>query len=137
MGLPFTFLILLHQATGEERYAKLAEWYSDFQRRCVNPWDKTGMGKGAWGCSILYRLTGDERYRDIALHVARHFLNRQGADGWFVRGGRHADGQAGRDDQEIKFTAGDFDGNAEMAVWLGLIGANLLAGDAITKLSQV
>ena len=45
----------------EERYAELAQWYLDFQLRCVNPWDKTGMGKGAWGCSILYRLTGEQR----------------------------------------------------------------------------
>lgn len=129
VGLPFTFLILLHQATGEEHYAELAQWYLDFQLRCVNPWDKTGMGKGAWGCSILYRLTGEQRYRDIALHVARIFLGRKSPAGWFVRGGQPAYGQTGPDDQQRAFIAGDFDGNAEMTVWLGLIGSNLLARD--------
>ena len=131
VGLPFTFLVLLHQATGEERYAKLAEWYLDFQLRCVNPWDKTGMGKGAWGCSILYRLTGEQRYREIALHVARILLNHQSPDGWVLRGGQPAYGATGVDDQERDFESGDFDGNAEPIVWLGLISSNLLARDTV------
>ena len=116
VGLPFTFAVLMHQATGEERYAQLAEWLYDFQLRCVNPWDGGSSGKAAWGCSVLYRVTGEPRYRDAALRVARNYMACQTPEGWF-----NWDGQQ---------TTGSHDGASEISVWLGLIGSNLLARDS-------
>ncbi|MDA4121957.1 MAG: hypothetical protein OK456_02105, partial [Thaumarchaeota archaeon] len=72
VGLPFTFSTLLYQATGEKHYWDIAKWYFDFQSRCVNPWDGGSSGKAGWGCSVNYRITGDTKYRDIALRVAKN-----------------------------------------------------------------
>jgi hypothetical protein len=130
VGLPFTFAFLMHAATEDARYADLMRWFLEFQERCVNPWDGGSSGKAAWGCSMLYRTTGEERYRDIALRVARSYMNRQGTDGYFIRGGQDAYGQEKDGGEKPSFVPGDFDGNAELVVWLALIGSNLLARDA-------
>lgn len=126
LGLPFVLSILLHQATGDEEYADLARWFFDFQSRCVNPWDGSSSGKAAWGCSMLYRLTGEERYRDIALHVAQNIVDCQTPGGWFDlgRGTGYTEGE------QHEFGPGDFDLAAEYTLWLGLVGSNLLARDA-------
>ncbi len=128
VGLPFTFFILLNQATGEERYAKLAQWFFDFQSRCVNPWDGGSSGKAGWGCSMLYRSTGDTRYRDIALRVAQNQMGCQGADGSY-RWGAPAGYSSGASSAGQALTNDDFDIGSEFTVWLGLIGSNLLARD--------
>jgi len=127
VGLPFVFSVLLYDATGEERYAKLAQWYFDFQSRCVNPWAGGSSGKAAWGCSIMYHRTGDAKYLKIAEQVARLQLSCQTPAGWFAWGGS-AYGGAGAGAGEKKFTADDFDVTNEFTAWLALIGSNLLAG---------
>jgi len=128
VGLPFTFSILLHNATGEKRYADLAQWFFNFQSRCVNPWDGGSSGKAGWGCSMLYRITGEQRYRDIALHIAQNFINCQSPDGMFQWGAQPSYGGAAGG-QQRKLTNDDFDVTSEFVVWLGLIGSNLLARD--------
>ena len=129
VGLPFVFSVLLQQATGEQRYEQLAQWFFDFQSRCVDPWDGGSSGKAAWGCSVLYRATGDTRYRDIALHVARNFMDCQSPDGWFQWGGKAAYGGTVPSDPERELTNDDIDIVSEFTVWLALIGSNLLARD--------
>ena len=129
IGLPFTFALLLRQATGEERYAQLADWFLDFQLRCVNPWDGGSSGKAAWGCSMLYRLTGERRYRDMALRVARNCMACQTPDGWFDWGGTSGCAADGGEIPARELTPDDFDATGEMAIWLALIGTHLLARD--------
>jgi len=136
VGLPFTFVTLLHQATGEKRYADLANWYLDFQLRCLNPWDGGSSGKAGWGCSILYRVTGEEWYRDIALRVAKNQINTQLPDGSFVW--RSPDQQTGYDNTALnveshqrKLTNDDFDVTCEFIVWLTLIASNLLGRNVV------
>jgi hypothetical protein len=129
VGLPFTFGLLMYQATGEERYLKLAQWFFDFQRRCANPWDGGSSGKAAWACAIRYREHGDPQDRDIALQVARLYLDMQTLDGWYAS--RDKAGYAGKSaaGANLEFGPGEFDGIAELTLWLRLIGANLLARD--------
>lgn len=133
VGLPFTFAILLNQSTGEKRYAELAKWYLDFQLRCVNPWDGGSSGKAGWGCSMLYRSTGEERYREISLRVAKNEMNSQLPDGSFQW--RAPEQQGGYDDTtpgvKRNLTSGDFDVTSEFVVWLSLIGSNLLARETL------
>lgn len=132
VGLPFTFTMLLHQATGDKRYADTSKWYFDFQSRCVNPWDGGSSGKAGWGCSVLYRITGEERYRDIALQVAKNQMNSQLPDGsfaWKVPGQGYGAATA-PSPQQRKLTNDDFDIATEFVVWQSLIGSNLLARDA-------
>jgi hypothetical protein len=126
IGLPFSFAILLYEATAEEQYLDLAKWFFDFQVRGINPWDVGPSGKASWGCSMMYRITGDRRYRDAALHIAQNFVNWQSSSGWFeVNLDREKEADQGRG-----FTTLNFDHTAEFVLWLSLIGSNLLARDA-------
>lgn len=130
VGLPFTIAVLLHHATGEERFSQLADWFLDFQLRCVKPWDGGSSGKTAWGSSMLYRVTGELRYRDIALQVVRNYMGNQTPEGWFgewKEAWGYGTGERGAPAKE--FAPGDFDATGEMIIWLGLIGSNLLARD--------
>ncbi len=129
VGLPFTFGLLMHQATGEARYLKLAQWFFDFQRRCVNPWDGGSSGKAAWGCAMRYREAGDASDREIALQVARLYLSMQTAEGWYGFGDKKAYGGKSAAGVDLQFGPGEFDGIAELTVWLKLVGSHLLARD--------
>ena len=124
VGLPFAFLIRLAEATCETRYYDLAQWYFDFQKRCVDPWDGGSSGKAGWGCAMLYRITGETHYRDIAFHVADKIMTKQNKDGSWVSFGEGY-GQSG----EAAFTNADLDVTAEYTLWLALIAANMLAGE--------
>ena len=131
VGLPFTVGVLLYHATRENRYAELADWFLDFQLRCVNPWDGGSSGKAAWGSSMPYRVTGEPRYRDIALQVARNYMAAQSPDGWYGDWEATSGYGAGEGGAPVKeFAPGDFDGTGETIIWLGLIGSNLLARDS-------
>jgi hypothetical protein len=120
LGLPFSFLTLLTSATNETRYRELAHWYFDFQQRCINPWDGLSSGKAAWGCAMLYRITGEARYRDIAMHVAKNIMAMQRTDGSWLSGQNKQQGLCDK----------DMDLTAEFTLWLSLISANVLARDS-------
>jgi hypothetical protein len=119
VGLPFAFLIQLHSASGEGRYGAHARWLFDFQLRCVNPWDGGSSGKAGWACAMLYRITGESRYRDVALRVGRYIVDRQDDDG----GWTHAFGDG-------SITNAAMDVSAEYSLWCALIAANLLVRDS-------
>ena len=79
---------------------------------------------------MLYRTTGEERYRDIALQVAKNQMNSQLPDGsfqWKTPG--QAYGSTAPSGQQKKLTNDDFDITSEFVVWQSLIGSNLLARD--------
>lgn len=120
VGLPLAFLVLLESATSDTRYRELAQWYFDFQERCVNPWDGYSSGKAGWGCAMLYRVTGELRYRDIALHVAQSIMDRQRRDGSWLSG----------KSKQGELTDPDFDLTGEFTLWLSLISSNVLARDS-------
>jgi hypothetical protein len=125
VGLPFAFLIRLAEATGKARHRDLAQWFFDFQTRCVDPWDGGSSGKAGWGCAMLYRITGDKQYRDIALHIAGNIMDRQNADGGWAS---LKEGYGESDERAL--INSDFDVTSEFTLWLALIAANVLARDA-------
>lgn len=120
VGLPFAFLVQLADAANDTRYLELAKWYFNFQRSCIDPWDSYSSGKAGWGCAMIYRITGETRYRDIALHVAKGIMSRQRTDGSWVFGRSNQPGLANA----------DMDLTAEFTLWLSLISANVLARDS-------
>ncbi len=125
VGLPFAFLIQMAEATGEARYRELAQWYFAFQEKCVNPWGGGSSGKAGWACAMLYRITGDQHYRDIASIVADMIVSKQDPNGnWISSGQGYAAGE------EPELTNSGFDLNAEYTLWLALISSNILARDA-------
>jgi hypothetical protein len=123
LGLPFAFLVGLAEASGETRYRALAQWAFDFQARCVDPWVGGSSGKAGWGCAMLYRITGEARYREVALQVARTIADAQRGDGaWLVTATtQNGEGVLGNADLDV---------TAEYTLWSALIAANLLARDA-------
>jgi hypothetical protein len=128
VGLPFAFCALLAQATGEKRYAELTDWFFAFQLRCVNPWDGPSSGKSGWGCSVLYRITGEQRYRDIALHIAHNIVGFQTAGGWYLAGPKSQPGLL----EPERFSGNHFDATAEFVLWLALIASNIAARDGLS-----
>ncbi len=125
LGLPFAFAVQLSEATGEPRYAGLVRSLFDIQTACGSPWDGSSSGKGAWASSMLYRIAGDPKYREIALHVAGNFVQRQMPEGWF-KGWAYVEPKPG----ESPITPQVFETTLEFVLWLGLIGENLLARDS-------
>jgi hypothetical protein len=125
VGLPFAFLVQMAEATGEARFRDLAQWYVDFQLRCVDPWDGGSSGKAGWACAMLYRITGEKRYRDIAFHIADRIAGQQNAEG---RWGAIAQGYG--EGEQPDLSNNDLDLNAEFTLWLALISSNVMARDA-------
>ena len=121
VGLPFAFAVLLHQATGEPRFKHLADELFAFQARGLEPWDVPSSGKAGWACSMLYRITGEARYRDITLHVARQIMGYQTPAGWFTLGPR-PEPAAG---EPAAFAPFIYDVTAEFVLWLMLIRPNI------------
>jgi hypothetical protein len=124
VGLPFAFAVLLREATGEERFSRLAEWLFAFQSRGVDPWDVPSSGKAGWACSMLFRQTGERRYRDIALRVAQQIIGYQTPAGYFLL----APAPSGAS-EPTTFAPFVYDVTAEFALWLTLIANNVLARD--------
>lgn len=79
LGLATVFLPHLYEATGEEGILALAERYLDYldQACCPGAFTDFSSGKSGVGAAHLYRLTGRERYREIALAVADFILDLQ------------------------------------------------------------
>ena len=123
VGLPFAFLVKLSQALGSQRYLNRASWFLDFQMRCVSPWAGPSSGKAGWGCAELYRMTGESRYRDIALSIAEYITGFQASDGYFSLVLPDESGPSHR------LAPLDFDVTAEYTLWLALIYANVQARD--------
>jgi hypothetical protein len=122
IGLPLAFLIQFASATGERRYRDLAQWCFNFQMRCVNPWDGSDSGKAAWGCAMIYRMTGVKRYLEIASYIAENILSKQNSDGsWLLQ-----EGGCYKPDKQA-YSNGDFDLTSEYTLWLSLISSNISA----------
>jgi hypothetical protein len=122
VGLPFAFAVLLSAATGETRFSRLAGELFALQSRGAEPWDVPSSGKAGWACSMLYRDTGEQRYREIALRVARQIMGYQTPAGYFLLG------PAGPS-EPATFAPFVYDVTAEFALWLTLIANNVLVGD--------
>ena len=123
LGLPFAFLVQMAEATQEARYRDAAQSYFTFQEKCTGPWDGPSSGKAAWACSMLYRKTGEKKYRDIALHVASYFISLQETDGnWILTG-------SANDSPKIVKNL-DVDATAELTLWLSLIAANIASRES-------
>ena len=106
-GIAGGFLALLYQATGEKEwlalareYMRIAEDASDYLFGLVR------AGKVGWGASLLYTLTGDPKYREMAIRVGDGLIASQSSEGWW--------GNVGE-------TSANNDITAEMVFWLDQI----------------
>lgn len=84
-GLAAAFLTRLYQATGNEGWLQLAKEYIAFAERCPAEMFNTGRcGKVGWGASLLFQVTGEEHYRELALRVANYLVNSQSQKGTWM-----------------------------------------------------
>ncbi|MBI2912711.1 MAG: hypothetical protein HYY03_02185 [Chloroflexi bacterium] len=89
IGIAAAFLSRLAMTTGARSELDLARRYIDLAFRCTDAMYETAqVGKVGWGAALVYQLTGDDRYRDLALRVADALLTQQNPDGsWHNTGG--------------------------------------------------
>lgn len=81
-GIAGGFLARLYQATGDTEwlelamdYMRFAEGASDYLFRILR------AGKVGWAASILYTITRENKYRDMAVRVGNNLINLQSVDG--------------------------------------------------------
>ena len=103
-GIAGGFLARLYQATGDEEwldlskeYMRFAEGANDYLFRLLR------AGKVAWAASVLWRLTGESKYQEMAVRTGDYIIDSQAEDGYW-----NSDGEAGPSN----------DATAEMVVWL-------------------
>ena len=103
-GIAGAFLALLYQATGEEEWLELAKEYMRFAEGANDYLFRVGRsGKVGWAASLLYTITGEGKYRDMAVRVGDNLIARQSAQGHWGRLG--ADVPA-------------YDATSELTVWM-------------------
>ena len=101
-GIAAGFLVRLFQATGEQEWLHLARQYMLFVEGANEYlFSLLRAGKVGWAAALLYTLTGDQKFRALAVRVGNMLVEAQGQDGAW----------AGETDDVIDFTA-------EMVVWL-------------------
>ena len=103
-GIAGGFLALLYQATGENKWIELSKEYM-LLAETANPylWRLLRAGKIGWCASVLYTLTGEKIYKDMAIKVGNNLISAQSEEGYWK-----ADGS---DNPSNDITA-------EMVVWL-------------------
>ena len=103
-GIAGGFLARLYQATGEQTWLELAKEYMRFAEGASDYLFRTlRAGKVGWAASVLYTLTGEEKYREMAVRVGDNIVEQQSPEGyWSATGGDEPNNDA----------------TAEMVVWL-------------------
>ena len=103
-GIAGGFLARLYQATGEDQWLALAKEYMRFAEGAEDHLFKLlRAGKVAWAASVLYTLTGEGKYRDMAIRIGDNIISLQHERGDWR--------------EDIPGMSGN-DLTAEMVVWL-------------------
>jgi rhamnogalacturonyl hydrolase YesR len=103
-GIAAGFLASLYKATGEHDWLNLAR---EYMRQAEDAGDyfyrSLRAGKVGWAASVLYTLTGESKYRDIAVRVGENLVATQCENGAWdsINGSQYI-----------------IDCTAEMVVWL-------------------
>jgi hypothetical protein len=87
-GIVGGFLARLYQATGEAEWLELARRYMSFAEGASDylfTMPSLSQGKTGWGAAVLYTLTGEDKYREMAERVGDSILSYQ-ADGGYWYG---------------------------------------------------
>lgn len=101
-GIAGGFLCRLHQATGETAWLDLAREYMRFAEGAGDPLFRLlRAGKVGWAASLLHTLTGEAKYRAMAVRVGDRLIETQSEAGCWVPGEKYQN---------------DF--TAELVVWL-------------------
>ena len=113
-GIAGGFLARLYQATGETEWLELSKRYMYFAEIASDhliTLPGLRQGKTGWGASVLYTLTGEEKYRDLAIRIGDSILSHQNEDGSW---------SGGSPDRKPSINL-----TAEMVIWLDEINQSI------------
>jgi len=83
-GIAAGFLGRLYLADPNPRYLELARRYQEFSMNCTDAQFKyPSVCKSSWGAALLYQITGEAKYREWLLRMARWYLETQEPEGWW------------------------------------------------------
>lgn len=85
-GIAGGFLVRLYQITGENQWLDLAKEYMYFAEIASDHFIKLPglrQGKSAWGAAVLYTITGEDKYRELATRIGDSILSYQAAEGYW------------------------------------------------------
>ena len=103
-GIAGAFLARLYQATGEEEWLELAREYMRFAEGASDYlFHLPRAGKVGWAASLLYTITGEPKYRDMAVRVGDNLIALQSEEGYWSWPGEDQPGN---------------DITAELTVWM-------------------
>lgn len=84
-GMPSVALAQIYELTGKAEYLEGSKAYFDRFLSCGSAALRApGSGKSFWASSILYRLTGEEKYKEACLSLMDYFCKAQRGDGSFL-----------------------------------------------------
>ena len=107
IGIAAAFLCRLSQATGESQWLALAREvmrFAEVASDCL--FRNVRAGKVGWAATLLALLTGESKYREMAIRIGENLLALQAEEGYWS-----APGQSGPND----------DSTAERVVWINTI----------------
>ncbi|HIG16207.1 MAG TPA: hypothetical protein EYQ31_02315 [Candidatus Handelsmanbacteria bacterium] len=83
-GIAAGFLARLYQATGEDQWLGLARQYLRFAEHVgAYHFRLLRAGKVGWAAAVLYTLTGEAKYRNMAIRVGDELIAQQTAEGYW------------------------------------------------------
>ncbi len=119
-AMPMANLALLYDRAGEKRFLEGAIRVHEFLSSChPHAFSWTTSGKSGWGSAILYRLTGDRKYRETALMEMEFILGLQQPEGAMLF--------PGAESIEAQATRTTYDLTGEYTAWLTDTAAELMA----------
>lgn len=83
-GIAAAFLCRLYMATAERKHLDLAKDYIEFATGCTHLFSAPQVCKVGWGSALLYQVTKDSRYYDLAMKVADYFVEHQYPEGYWM-----------------------------------------------------
>lgn len=89
MGIAAAFLARLTMATGDQQWAELGKNYLSIGFNVLDEMYETAqVGKVGWGAGLIYGVTGDRKYRELATRVGDALIAQQTeSGGWDNTGG--------------------------------------------------
>jgi hypothetical protein len=108
---PMNFLLAVHELTGERKYfdAALGIWEKLWGGH-DDAFHFVTAGKGGWGSSMFYRMTGDDKFYQACQSQMDFILGQQHPDGYMLDPGKKD-----LNDQPIRTT---YDYTADFVSWL-------------------
>ena len=83
-GIAGGFLALLYQSTGEKEWLELSKAYMSFAEGASDYLFRIlRAGKTGWAAAVLYTITGEQKYKDMAVRIGDNIIALQSEEGFW------------------------------------------------------